>query len=32
MAAFRIFGISLFFTVAALAVGYAHSGLNALFC
>jgi len=31
MAAFRIFGISLFFTVAALAVGYLHGGLNALF-
>ena len=31
MAAFRIFGISLFVTVAALAVGYAHGGLNALF-
>jgi uncharacterized protein len=31
MAAFRIFGISLFVTVAALAVGYLHGGLNALF-
>lgn len=31
MAAFRIFGISLFVTVAALALGYAHGGLNALF-
>ena len=31
MAAFRIFWISLLFTVAALAVGYAHGGLNALF-
>jgi hypothetical protein len=31
MAAFRIFGISLFFTVAALAFGYLHGGLNALF-
>ncbi len=31
MAAFRIFGISLLFTVAALAVGYAHGGLNDLF-
>jgi uncharacterized protein len=31
MAAFRIFGISLLITVAALAVGYAHGGLNALF-
>jgi uncharacterized protein len=31
MPAFRIFGISLFATVAALAVGYAHGGLNALF-
>src|SRR6516164_11789761 len=31
MAAFRVFGISLFVTVAALAVGYAHGGLNALF-
>jgi hypothetical protein len=31
MAAFRMFGISLFFTLAALAVGYAHGGLNALF-
>jgi uncharacterized protein len=31
MAAFRIFGISLVFTVAALALGYAHGGLNALF-
>jgi uncharacterized protein len=31
MAAFRIFGISLLVTVAALAAGYAHGGLNALF-
>jgi uncharacterized protein len=31
MAAFRIFGISLLLTVAALALGYAHGGLNALF-
>jgi uncharacterized protein len=31
MAAFRIFGISLLVTVAALALGYAHGGLNALF-
>ncbi len=31
MAAFRIFGISLLITVAALAVGYAHGGPNALF-
>ncbi len=31
MAAFRIFGISLVFTVAALAVGYAHGGLKDLF-
>jgi uncharacterized protein len=31
MAAFRIFGISLFVTVAALAIGYLHGGLNALF-
>ena len=31
MAAFRIFGISLFVTAAALAVGYLHGGLNALF-
>jgi hypothetical protein len=31
MAAFRIFGISLLLTVAALALGYAHRGLNALF-
>lgn len=31
MAAFRIFGISLLLTVVALAAGYAHGGLNALF-
>jgi uncharacterized protein len=31
MAAFRIFGISLVVTAAALAVGYAHDGLNGLF-
>jgi uncharacterized protein len=31
MAAFRIFGISLVLTVAALALGYAHGGPNALF-
>ena len=31
MAALRIFGISLLLTVAALALGYAHGGLNALF-
>lgn len=31
MAAVRIFGISLLVTVAALALGYAHGGLNALF-
>jgi uncharacterized protein len=31
MAAFRIFGISLLLTLAALALGYAHGGLNALF-
>ncbi|OBF45653.1 hypothetical protein A5787_12495 [Mycobacterium sp. 852002-50816_SCH5313054-b] len=31
MAAFRIFGISLLITVAALAAGYAHGGPNALF-
>jgi uncharacterized protein len=31
MAAFRIFGISLCVTLAALALGYAHGGLNALF-
>jgi hypothetical protein len=31
MAAFRIFGISLLVTLAALALGYAHGGLNALF-
>ena len=31
MAAFRIFAISLFFTAAALTVGYAHGGPNALF-
>ncbi|OBG28287.1 DUF475 domain-containing protein [Mycobacterium sp. 852002-51057_SCH5723018] len=31
MAAFRTFGFSLLCTVAALAVGYAHGGLNALF-
>ncbi|HSS24440.1 MAG TPA: hypothetical protein VLL82_08555, partial [Mycobacterium sp.] len=31
MAAFRIFGISLLLTAAALALGYAHRGLNALF-
>ncbi len=31
MAAFRIFGISLLVTVAALAVGYAHGGLEDLF-
>jgi len=31
MAAFRIFGISLLFTVAALAVGYAHGGAKDLF-
>jgi hypothetical protein len=31
MAAFRIFGISLFITAAALAFGYLHGGLNALF-
>jgi uncharacterized protein len=31
MAAFRIFGISLLVTVAALALGYAHGGLDALF-
>jgi len=31
MAAFRIFGISLLVTVAALVVGYAHGGVNDLF-
>ncbi|HTY30200.1 DUF475 domain-containing protein [Mycobacterium sp.] len=31
MAAFRIFGISLLITFAALALGYAHGGANALF-
>ncbi|MGB8389716.1 DUF475 domain-containing protein [Mycobacterium sp.] len=31
MAAFRIFGISLVLTAAALAVGYAYGGLNDLF-
>ena len=31
MAAARIFGISLLVTFAALALGYAHGGLNALF-
>jgi hypothetical protein len=31
MAAARIFGISLLVTVAALALGYVHGGLNALF-
>ncbi|OBJ02587.1 hypothetical protein A5660_21965 [Mycobacterium alsense] len=31
MAALRIFGFSLFFTVVALAAGYLHGGLNALF-
>ncbi|MEZ0349885.1 DUF475 domain-containing protein [Mycobacterium ahvazicum] len=31
MAAARIFGISLLVTLAALALGYAHGGLNALF-
>ena len=31
MAAFRIFGFSLLLTVAALALGYAHGGLKALF-
>jgi hypothetical protein len=31
MAAFRTFGISLVLTAAALAAGYAHGGLNALF-
>ncbi len=31
MAAARIFGISLLLTLAALALGYAHGGLNALF-
>ncbi len=31
MAAVRIFGISLLVTLAALALGYAHGGLNALF-
>jgi len=31
MAAFRIFGFSLICTLAALAAGYAHGGLNALF-
>jgi uncharacterized protein len=31
MAAFRIFGISLLITVAALTAGYAHGGPNALF-
>jgi uncharacterized protein len=31
MAALRIFGISLLLTVAALALGYAHGGLDALF-
>ncbi|WAJ44878.1 DUF475 domain-containing protein [Mycobacterium sp. Aquia_216] len=31
MAAARIFGISLLVTVAALALGFAHGGLNALF-
>jgi hypothetical protein len=31
MSAFRIFGISLAVTAAALALGYAHGGLNALF-
>ncbi|ORW84848.1 hypothetical protein AWB92_28330 [Mycobacterium sp. IEC1808] len=31
MAAFRIFGISLFVTAAALAIGYLHGGPNALF-
>jgi hypothetical protein len=31
MAALRIFGFSLLCTIAALAAGYAHGGLNALF-
>jgi uncharacterized protein len=31
MAAFRVFGFSLLLTVAALALGYAHGGLNDLF-
>src|SRR5437660_4506254 len=31
MAAFRTFGISLIVTAAALALGYAHGGLKALF-
>src|ERR1700741_4470295 len=31
MAAFRVFGISLLLTAAALALGYAHGGVNALF-
>lgn len=31
MAALRIFGISLLLTAAALALGYAHGGFNALF-
>ncbi|OBG34416.1 hypothetical protein A5672_22780 [Mycobacterium alsense] len=31
MAAFRIFGVSLLFTAAALVAGYLHGGLNALF-
>jgi uncharacterized protein len=31
MAAFRTFGISLLFTAAALAVGYAHGGAKDLF-
>ncbi|OIN78326.1 DUF475 domain-containing protein [Mycobacterium malmoense] len=31
MAALRVFGISLLSTAAALAAGYAHGGLNALF-
>lgn len=31
MAALRIFGFSLLLTLAALALGYAHGGLNALF-
>jgi hypothetical protein len=31
MAAFRVFGVSLLVTAAALVAGYAHGGLNALF-
>jgi uncharacterized protein len=31
MAAFRVFGFSLLLTVAALALGYAHGGFDALF-